>query len=188
MSNSWPVVLKDDQIFLRPLRFRDRVSWNRVRAENREWLSPWEATIPAISEESYKELPTYFAMVKILNREARHGRSFSFAIWSEKNLIGQISLGGVIYGAMRGGQIGYWIDRNFANRGYTTKAVEMLTQYAFDVLKLHRVEINLRPENAASRRVAEKAGYVYEGERPRYLHIDGQWRDHICFVKENSTI
>jgi ribosomal-protein-alanine N-acetyltransferase len=188
MSNSWPVVLKDDQIFLRPLRFRDRVLWNRVRAENREWLSPWEATIPAISEESYNELPTYFAMVKILNREARHGRSFSFAIWSEKNLIGQISLGGVIYGAMRGGHIGYWIDRNFANRGYTTKAVEMLTQYAFDVLKLHRVEINLRPENAASRRVAEKAGYVYEGERPRYLHIDGQWRDHICFVKENSTI
>jgi ribosomal-protein-alanine N-acetyltransferase len=188
MSNSWPVVLKDDQIFLRPLRFRDRVLWNRVRAENREWLSPWEATIPAISEESYKELPTYFAMVKILNREARHSRSFSFAIWSEKNLIGQISLGGVIYGAMRGGHIGYWIDRNFANRGYTTKAVEMLTQYAFDVLKLHRVEINLRPENAASRRVAEKAGYVFEGERPRYLHIDGQWRDHICFVKENSTI
>ena len=188
MSNSWPVVLKDDQIFLRPLRFRDRVLWNRVRAENREWLSPWEATIPAISEESYKELPTYFAMVKILNREARHGRSFSFAIWSEKNLIGQISLGGVIYGAMRGGHVGYWIDRNFANRGYTTKAVEMLTQYAFDVLKLHRVEINLRPENAASRRVAEKAGYVFEGERPRYLHIDGQWRDHICFVKENSTI
>jgi ribosomal-protein-alanine N-acetyltransferase len=36
--------------------------------------------------------------------------------------------------------------------------------------------------------VAEKAGYVLEGERARYLHIDGQWRDHICFVKENSAI
>ena len=188
MNNSWPVVLSDDQIFLRPLRFRDRLLWNRVRAENREWLSPWEATIPAVSEESYKELPTYFEMVKILNHEARQGRSFSFAIWNEKNLIGQISLGGVIYGAMRGGHIGYWIDRNFANRGYTTKAVEILTQYAFDVLKLHRVEINLRPENASSRRVAEKAGYIFEGERHRYLHIDGQWRDHICFVKENSKI
>ena len=188
MSNSWPVVLSDHQIYLRPLRFRDRLLWNRVRAENREWLSPWEATIPSISGESSKELPSYFEMVKILNHEARHGRSFSFGIWHEKNLIGQISLGGVIYGAMRGGHIGYWIDRNFANRGYTTKAVEMLTQYAFDVLKLHRVEINLRPENASSRRVAEKAGYVFEGDRPRYLHIDGQWRDHICFVKENSKI
>ena len=74
MSNSWPVLLKNEQIYLRPLRFRDRTLWNRVRAENREWLSPWEATIPAISEESYKELPSYFEMVKILNHEARNGR------------------------------------------------------------------------------------------------------------------
>ena len=188
MSNSWPVVLSSQEIYLRPLRFRDRTLWNQVRADNREWLSPWEAIIPAISQDSYKELPSYFEMVKILNHEARHGRSFSFAIWHGKSLIGQISLGGVIYGAMRGGHIGYWIDRNFANRGLTTKAVEMLTQYAFDALKLHRVEINLRPENASSRRVAEKAGYTLEGERSRYLHIDGQWRDHICFVKENSEI
>ena len=188
MSTGWPVLLKNEEIFLRPLRFRDRTRWNQVRAENREWLSPWEATIPAISEDSYKELPSYYEMVKILNHEARNGRSFSFAIWHGNNLIGQISLGGVIYGAMRGGHIGYWIDRNFANRGYTTSAVEMLTQYAFEGLKLHRVEINLRPENASSRRVAEKAGFVFEGDRPRYLHIDGQWRDHICFVKENSAI
>jgi ribosomal-protein-alanine N-acetyltransferase len=188
MSNRWPVTLQDQEIFLRPLRFRDRTQWNRVRAENREWLSPWEATIPPISQESYKELPSYYEMVKILNHEARQGRSLSFAIWQGKNLIGQISLGGIIYGAMRGGHIGYWIDRNYANRGYTTKAVEILTHYAFEELKLHRVEINLRPENASSRRVAEKAGYVFEGERPRYLHIDGQWRDHICFVKENSAI
>lgn len=188
MSNRWPVILNDQEITLRPLRFRDRVKWNQVRAENREWLSPWEATIPPISSESYKELPSYYEMVRILNHEARHGRSLSFAVWSEKNLIGQISLGGIIYGAMRGGHIGYWIDRNFANRGYTTRAVELLTQYAFDELKLHRIEINLRPENASSRRVAEKAGFILEGERPRYLHIDGQWRDHICFVKENSAI
>jgi ribosomal-protein-alanine N-acetyltransferase len=188
MNTAWPVVLKEQEIYCRPLRFRDRGQWNRVRAENRDWLSPWEATIPEISTDSYKELPSYFEMVRILNREARHGRSFSFALWNGKNLIGQISLGGVIYGAMRGGHIGYWIDRNFANRGYTTKAVELVTQYAFETLKLHRVEINLRPENAASRRVAEKAGYIFEGERPQYLHIDGQWRDHICFVKENSAI
>jgi ribosomal-protein-alanine N-acetyltransferase len=188
MSSKWPVLLKNSEILLRPLRFRDRTTWNRVRAENRDWLSPWEATIPLISEESLAELPLYYEMIRMFNHEARKGRSFSFAIWHGENLIGQISLGGVIYGAMRGGHIGYWIDRNFANRGYTTAAVEILTQYAFEVLKLHRVEINLRPENAASRRVAEKAGFIFEGDRPKYLHIDGQWRDHICFVKENSAV
>jgi len=188
MKNTWPIEIKGQDIFLRPLRFRDRAQWNRVRTENREWLSPWEATIPLTSQESYKELPSFFEMVKILNHEARNGRSLSFAIWHSHQLIGQITLGGVMYGAMRGGHIGYWIDRNFANRGYTTQAVEILTQYAFQELKLHRLEINLRPENASSRRVAEKAGYIFEGVRPRYLHIDGHWRDHITFVKENSAI
>ena len=188
MSTGWPVLLKNEEIFLRPLRFRDRTRWNQVRAENREWLSPWEATIPAISEDSYKELPSYYEMVRILNHEAGNGRSFSFAIWHGNNLIGQISLGGVIYGAMRGGHIGYWIDREYAGRGYTTEAVNLMTEYGFSVLALHRIEINLRPENAASRRVAEKAGYVFEGERSRYLHIDGDWRDHLSFVKENPLI
>lgn len=188
MKSSWPIEIEGHEIFLRPLRFRDRKRWNQVRAENRDWLSPWEATIPLISQESYAELPSFFGMVKLLNHEARNGRSLSFAIWHQSQLIGQITLGGVMYGAIRGGHIGYWIDRNFANRGFTTQAVEILTRYAFEELKLHRLEINLRPENASSRRVAEKAGYIFEGERPRYIHIDGKWRDHITFVKENSAI
>lgn len=187
MKMRWPEVIPGEQIFLRPLRFRDRTRWNNVRAENRAWLAPWEATTPILGSD-VNALPSYFEMVRTLNSEARNQRSFSFAIWNEESLIGQISLGGVIYGALRGGHIGYWVDRNFANRGYTTMAVELLTDFAFSSLSLHRLEINLRPENAASRKVAEKAGYIYEGDRAHYLHIDGDWRDHICFVKENPLI
>jgi ribosomal-protein-alanine N-acetyltransferase len=134
------------------------------------------------------QLPSFFSMIATFNREARNGRSFSFVIWKGPNLIGQITLGGVIYGALRGGHIGYWIDQEYANRGYTTQAVEILTRFGFDQLGLHRIEINIRPENAPSCRVAEKAGYQLEGSRARYLHIDGQWRDHITYVKENSTV
>jgi ribosomal-protein-alanine N-acetyltransferase len=133
-------------------------------------------------------LPSYFEMVRTLNSEARQGRAISLAIWHQRNLIGQISLGGVIYGAMRGGHIGYWIDKNYANKGFTTQAVNALTEYAFSAMNLHRIEINIRPENDASKRVAEKAGYIFEGERPRYLHIGGAWRDHVVFVKENPSI
>jgi ribosomal-protein-alanine N-acetyltransferase len=97
-------------------------------------------------------------------------------------------MGGVIYGALRGAHIGYWIDRSYAGRGYTTQAVELMTAFAFSQLGLHRIEINIRPENAASIRVAQKAGYHFEGERPRYLHIDGSWRDHHCYVKENPLV
>ena len=191
-EHSWPITLSGSEIYLMPLRLRDRKKWLRVRAENREWLAPWEATLPFIpgsdAESLRKELPSFFQLVRTLNRESRDVRSISFAIWSGKNLIGQISMGGIILGALRGAHIGYWIDRSYAGRGYTTQAVNLLTEYGFSVLALHRIEINLRPENAASRRVAEKAGYVFEGERSRYLHIDGDWRDHISFVKENPLI
>lgn len=189
MMQRWPVVIPGDEIFLRPLRFRDRDQWNSVRAQNRAWLSPWEATIPTLNTDGeFQHLPSYFEMVRTLNSQARAACSYSFAIWHGHNLIGQISLGGVILGALRGGHIGYWIDHNYANKGYTTVAVGLVTEFAFSGLLLHRLEINLRPENIASRRVAEKAGYIFEGNRARYLHIDGDWRDHVCFVRENPSI
>lgn len=190
-SYQWPVLLSDGELELRALRLRDRLRWNRVRASNRQWLQQWEATLPTVTTgpaASIPQLPSFYSMIATFNREARNGRSFSFVIWKGPNLIGQITLGGVIYGALRGGHIGYWIDQEYANRGYTTQAVEIVTRFGFEQLGLHRIEINIRPENAPSCKVAEKAGYQLEGSRARYLHIDGQWRDHITYVKENPAV
>jgi len=182
--------LIDNEITLKPIRFRDKAEWDAVRAVNRDWLTPWEATRPKI--ESNSRLPSYYGMVMALNKEIRALRSISLGIWLRENdsqrLIGQITLGGIIFGAMRGAHIGYWIDQRFASRGYTTRAVKLLTKFAFQTLKLHRLEINLRPENEASKKVAIKAGYVLEGARNNYLHIAGDWRNHITFVKENPEI
>jgi ribosomal-protein-alanine N-acetyltransferase len=104
-----------------------------------------------------------------LHKEMRAMRSVSLGIWlkEDKNLklIGQITLGGIIFGAMRGAHIGYWIDQRYSNRGYTTRAVKLLTKFGFEQLKLHRIEINLRPENEPSKKVALKAGYLLEGSR-----------------------
>jgi len=188
-QHRWPLILTSGDVTLRPLRLRDKREWDRVRSSNREWLKPWEATLPRVpGEESSGDLPRFFQMVSSNNREGRAARSISLAIWFEGSLVGQITMGGIIFGALRGAHIGYWIDSNHSNRGITTTAVETLTRYGFDLLHLHRIEINIRPENAASRRVAEKAGYHLEGERRRFLHIDGHWRDHICFVRENASI
>ena len=180
----------DGELFLKPIRFRDKSQWDSVRAINRDWLSPWEATRPNIDHKS--ALPSYYGMVMQLNRELRALRSISLGIWLNENrdqvLIGQITLGGIIFGAMRGAHIGYWIDQRFANRGYTTRAVKLLTKFGFEQLRLHRIEINLRPENEASKQVAIKAGYLLEGARNNYLHIAGDWRDHVTFVKENPAI
>ena len=189
----WPVRLKGEFIELHPPRFRDRSQWNRVRSENKEYLAPWEASLPitpvgAPASEFLTKRPSFYSMVRALHREARAGRSYSFMVWSGNNLVGQITMGGVIYGALRGAHIGYWIDRNYAGRGFTTDAVNTLTQFAFDGLGLHRIEINIRPENAASIRVAEKAGYQFEGDRAEFLHIAGAWRDHKSFVKVNDLV
>mgnify|MGYP000312174703 FL=1 len=182
--------LVDGELFLKPIRFRDKSQWDSVRAINRDWLSPWEATRPNIDHKS--ALPSYYGMVLQLNRELRALRSISLGIWLNENrdqvLIGQITLGGIIFGAMRGAHIGYWIDQRFANRGYTTRAVKLLTKFGFEQLRLHRIEINLRPENEASKQVAIKAGFLLEGARNNYLHIAGDWRDHVTFVKENPVI
>ena len=189
----WPITLHSENIELRPPRFADKSQWNRVRAENKEWLAPWEASLPqtpvgAPASEFLSKRPSFYSMVRALRREARAGRSYSFMVWHEKNLVGQITMGGVIYGALRGAHIGYWIDKNYAGRGYTTEAVNAVTHFGFDALGLHRIEINIRPENAPSIRVAEKAGYIFEGDRPEFLHIAGSWRDHKSFVKINDLV
>ena len=184
------IELTNGEITLRPFSLADRRQWQRVRRENREWLGQWEATVPNVGRNSQSEsgAASFSKMLRTFRKEARAGRSFSFAIFKGPNLIGQINLGGIIYGALRGGHIGYWIPKEYANRGYMTEAVNMVTDFAFNELALHRLEINIRPENEASIRVAEKCGYLYEGLRPRYLHIDGAWRDHHCFVRENIAI
>ena len=189
-QSEWPIRLQSGEILLRPLRFRDKSAWDACRSKNREWLSPWEATRPEI--DSHLPLPSFFGMVLQYRRDGMSLRSISLGIWLIENgsekFIGQITLGGIVFGAMRGGHIGYWIDQRYANRGLTTKAVCALTEFGLTELSLHRIEINLRPENEASKRVAEKSGYIFEGMRSKYLHIDGAWRDHATYVKENPRI
>ena len=75
------------------------------------------------------------------------------------------------------------LDRRALRRtGIIPTAVALAVDYCFDVMRLHRIEIAIRPENAKSLRVAAKLGFRPEGLRPRYLHIDGDWRDHLVFA------
>jgi ribosomal-protein-alanine N-acetyltransferase len=104
-----------------------------------------------------------------------------FVVTYRGRLVGQLTVGGITWGSLRGAHIGYWIDREFAGRGITPTAVALATDHCFSI-GLHRIEVNIRPENHASRRVAEKLNFRSEGLRPSYLHIDGEWRDHLVFA------
>ena len=178
MSAGWPVVLADGPIGMRPLRQRDAQAWRSVRSRNVEWLRPWEATSPDPEREA---APTYAAMVRRLRAEGREGRTMPFVVTYSGALVGQLTVGGIAWGSLRSAYIGYWVDQRVAGRGITPTAVAMATDHCFSI-GLHRIEINIRPENMASRRVVEKLGFRPEGLRPRYLHIDGDWRDHLSFA------
>ena len=178
----WPVTLVEGDIRLRPLRTRDARTWREVRRRNADYLKPWEATMPEEGRESGERAPTFAGMVRRSRSEARSGRLLPWAIEYEGCFVGQMTVGGIALGSLRSAYIGYWIDEAVSGRGITTMAVAMASDFCFADLLLHRLEINIRPENLASRAVAEKVGYAVEGSRPDYLHIDGAWRDHLTYV------
>jgi ribosomal-protein-alanine N-acetyltransferase len=167
------------QLELRELRRRDAAAWREVRGRNIAWLGPWEATVPPESEE---QVPTFLQMVGRFRAEARAGRTLAWAVTLDGALVGQVTAGGITLGSLRSTTIGYWIDQRVAGRGLTPLAVAMACDHCFRVLRLHRIEIVVRPENHASLRVVDKLGFRPEGRRPGYLHIDGAWRDHEVFA------
>lgn len=179
MTPVWPVTLAEGPVGLRPLVRRDASTWLEVRTRNEEWLRPWEATSPVRSD---GPPPTFGQMIRRLRAEARAGRSLPFAVTYQGRLAGQLTVGNIALGSARSAAIGYWVDERVAGRGVMPTAVALAIDHVFEVARLHRVEIAIRPENVASLRVVQKLGLRDEGLRPRLLHIDGDWRDHRCFA------
>lgn len=172
-------MLKHGDVELRPIRRRDASTWERLRRENADWLNRWEATLPS---EAAGGAQSYPQIVRGLRRQARDGRAFPFVICYQNKMVGQITVSGITWGSARWASTGYWIARSHAGRGITTLAVAMVTDHCFSTVGLHRMEIAIRPENTASLRVVEKLGFTRIGVAPRYLHIDGGWRDHVLFA------
>jgi len=185
MAPFWPVVLKHNNIVLRPLGLRDRRAWLKIRDNNKNWFKEWEATLPG---ESNFSPASFYQVVKNLRDEARSLRALPFVITVDGSLAGQVTVANINYGSTRSAYIGYWIGEEFAGRGYTPLAVAMAIDHCFKSLKLHRIEIAIRPENIKSLRVVEKLGLRSEGARPKFLHINGEWRDHLIFAINEDEI
>ncbi|NYI07783.1 ribosomal-protein-alanine N-acetyltransferase [Allostreptomyces psammosilenae] len=167
---------------LRPIQARDAREWHQVNDRNRDWLRPWEATVPPVPYTRASARPSFRRMVRQLRAEAAAGRMMPFVVTYQGRLAGQLTVAGITWGSMCSANVGYWVDREIAGRGVMPTAVALAVDHCFFGVGLHRVEVCIRPENAASRRVVEKLGFREEGLRPKYLHIDGAWRDHLAFA------
>lgn len=178
MPHVWPLDLRDGDLRLRPLRRRDRREYLALRERNRDWLSPWDATDPV-----HPQLrPSYPALVRWNDRQGRAGTSLNVVIEVAGALAGQVSVSPILHGPQSTATLGYWVDERLAGRGIAPRATALMMDHCFAELGLHRVEVAIRPENAASRRVAEKLHLREEGFHRGLIHVDGAWRDHVSYA------
>jgi ribosomal-protein-alanine N-acetyltransferase len=181
MRYGWPATLRDGPVELRPFRMRDAAAWSEVRLANEAWLAPWEPSGAGSWAERYA-VTAFAPMLRQLRRQARDGTTLPFAVTYDGRFVGQVTAGNVWRGSLNSCFLGYWVDGRYAGRGIAPTAVALAADHCFGAARLHRVEANVRPENAASRRVVEKLGFREEGVRERYLLIDGAYRDHVCYA------
>jgi ribosomal-protein-alanine N-acetyltransferase len=133
-------------------------------------------------------------MVRSLNAQAAQATALPFVITERtaglRNppIIGQLTVSSIVWGSAMMATLGYWVDQARAGRGIAPTAVALVTDHCFQALGLHRMEINIRPENGPSLRVVEKLGFRDEGYRPRYLHINGEWADHRSFALTSEEV
>ncbi len=182
----WPATLTEPSllpqpVILRPLVTRDAAAWRSVRVRNADWLRPWEPTNPE-TPLYQSNLGPYLSMVRTMRHEARRGVTLPWVVSYCGRFAGQLTVGNIIWGSARTGSVGYWIDQECAGLGVIPTALAMALDHCFFAVGLHRIEATIRPENHASRRVVEKLGFHDEGVRRRCLHVDGAWRDHICYA------
>lgn len=108
------------------------------------------------------------------------GDKFRFLICRNDDgvIVGSIGLFHIVHLSLQSGVVGYMVGAPFARRGFATEALQLALRFAFQKLKLHRVEANIQPANAASIALVKRVGFKCEGYSPRYLKIHGKWRDH----------
>jgi len=165
----------------------DARPWRDIRVQNAPWLRPWEPTNPETPLHR-SSIGPYVSLVRTMRREARQGIALPWVVTYGGEFVGQLTIGSVVWGSSRSGQVGYWIDEHFAGRGITPTALAMAVDHCFGIVGLHRLEASIRPENTASRRVVEKLGFRDEGVRVRQLHINGAWRDHVCYALTTEEV
>ncbi len=142
-----------------------------VRECNEAEIRKWLPALPAPYAEEHA--------LAFIRGEAQPAEQ-TFAVTLAGVVAGSIGLT-VNDGGYRG-TIGYWVAADVRGRGVCTRALRLVSRYALDELGLQRVDLVTDPDNIASQRVAEKAGFQREGVlRARVRLTDGRIRDDVMF-------
>jgi len=179
-----PIRLFTDRMILRPPRHSDFRPWMELRKASRAFLTPWE---PAWSHDHLTR-KAFSDRVYWAQRSISDGHAVPLFLIrrDDETLLGAVTLENIRQGPAQAGTLGYWIGEPYARRGYMREAIDAVVHYGFGVRDLSRMEAACLPENVASRRVLEKAGFKYEGVAQSYLQINGRWRNHVLYANLRS--
>jgi ribosomal-protein-alanine N-acetyltransferase len=181
ISPSRPPVLACGLLRLSTAELNDHSAWRALRTESRAHLTQWE---PDWTERD-ETIEAFRIRLRSYERQhrTRAGLSLFAREISTAKLVGGVTLSDIRFHASHSATIGYWIGAPYLRRGYGLAMVERLLCYAFEELRLNRVEAACQPGNSASRALLAKAGFREEGIARDYLFINGAWRDHFLFAR-----
>lgn len=181
-------VIRGKGIYLRYPRVADYLAWAQLRAESREFLTPWE---PIWADDELTR-GAFRRRIKRYQKETRLDSAYVFFVLRESDdaLIGGCTLSNVRRGVTQCCTLGYWIGETFARQGYMTSALKTLIPFVFRTLGLHRIEAACLTDNEASKSLLGRVGFRQEGLARRYLLINGTWADHLLFalLKEEAQL
>ena len=171
--------LRGESVYLRAPRPRDQKQWVDIRRISRDFLQPWEPTWP----EDGAEPKAFRRRLKHFSEDWRSGDAYPFFIFhrNRNDLLGGVTLSNIRRGVTQAATIGYWMGYPYIRRGHMAEAVNLVLDYAFENLRLHRVEAACLIHNEPSRRLLLNLGFHEEGLARQYLCINGQWQDHRIF-------
>ena len=168
------------------LRVADPVGRGFLRSGTESNPRPRElVTLPP---DTLEHIPTFSQYMRRADRDHREGTGLIFGVQIDGRFVGQFSISNVHWGAMSMGMLGYWIVSEWSGRGLGSLVAALVLDLVVGELGLHRVEVCVRPENERSLGVCRGLGLVEEGLRPRFMHIGGQWADHIAFFIDSESL
>ncbi len=181
-----PVRLVTDRLELvAPLDLDGAAEVAAFQARNRAHFGPWDPVRP----EAFFEAGYWRRQLEDDARaQAADQRVRFFARERDGGaIIAHVHFANIVRGAFQSCHLGFGVDEARAGQGVMREALEVALGWAFEELRLHRVEANHRPENLRSAALLRRLGFVPEGYARDYLRIDGAWRDHVLTALTNPA-
>ncbi|MCC9205091.1 GNAT family N-acetyltransferase [Arthrobacter sp. zg-Y769] len=144
---------------------------------NRSYLAPFEP----LREDTFFTPAGQRAVLRSKLVQHAAGTEVPWVLAHHERIVGTITLSGIVGGPFQSGNLGYWVDGDYAGRGIGTAAVEAVVELSRSELGLHRVQAATLLDNEASQKVLARSGFERIGMAPDYLRIAGEWRDHLLF-------